>query len=179
MPLAVEVLLTEAVARFEENFEGDEELLETLAFVKGFAVAGISGASIGFMDENKLLVLGCVGVPFSNLERTSLSIRGPSTSIEGRTDSASSSFADPNVEDVDWKGAKVELGKEEGLLVLSPFCRSDTSELTDPAVVDTPDSPFAFSDVPTFVGFADSLLTCTAGLFRFAKKFVGAFNCCT
>ena len=91
--------LTGAAARFEENFEGDEELLATLASVE--ALVGAFGASIGFMDENKLLVLGCVGVPFSNLERTSLSIRGPSTSIEGRTESASGSFDDPNADEVD------------------------------------------------------------------------------
>jgi hypothetical protein len=94
-----EVALTGAAARFEEDFEGDEELLATLASVE--ALAGAFGASIGFMDENKLLVLGCVGVPFSNLERTSLSIRGPSTSIEGRTESASGSFADPNADELD------------------------------------------------------------------------------
>jgi hypothetical protein len=117
----IEVPLTGAVTRFEEDFEGDEGLLATLASVKAFVVVGAAevdcgrlgnmpldagwlvafDASIGFMDENKLLVLGCVGVPFSNLRRTSLSIKGPSTSIEGRIESASGSFADPNVDEVD------------------------------------------------------------------------------
>jgi hypothetical protein len=95
------VPLTGGGARFEEDFEGDEELLATLALVMAFVFEGAFCVSIGFIDENKLFVLGCVGVPFSNFERTSLSIRGPSTSIEGRTDSASGSFANPNIDEVD------------------------------------------------------------------------------
>jgi hypothetical protein len=62
--------------------------------------------------------------------------------------------------------------------VLSPCCRPDPNELMGPTATEPPGSLFVFCDVPSVVGFADSLSTCVVDLFWFAKKFVGAFDCC-